>query len=160
MEPLLTEQSAATCCRKWGNFHDLAENANLSYYLRAWQNKSWQFSPAGTKHCCTGKLREGCALCRAKVVWMVVARVLRSLSARSLHKHHQAVLQFSALIVVCVSMCFYSLPWDIRTPWFWGRGKGAATWSALPSAQGFTAEAAVGALSFSDKYVSLQPHYC
>lgn len=72
MEPLLTEQSNATCCRKWGNFHNLAENANLSYYLWAWQNKSWQFSPAGTKRCCTRRLGEGCALCRAKVVWMVV----------------------------------------------------------------------------------------
>lgn len=159
MEPLLTEQSNATCCRKWGNFHNLAENANLSYYLWAWQNKSWQFSPAGTKRCCTRRLREGCALCRAKVVWMVVPTSWGH-SARSLHKHHQAVLQFNAMIFcVCV---FLSSSLDIMTPWFWGSGKGAATWQHLAT-QGFTAEApapATGALSFSDKYVSLQAHYC
>lgn len=55
-EPLLTEQSMATCGRKRWNLHDLAENANLSCYLRVWWNKSWHFSPEGTENICTGRL--------------------------------------------------------------------------------------------------------
>lgn len=109
MEPLLTEQSNATCCRKWGNFHNLAENANLSYYLWAWQNKSWQFSPAGMKRCCTRRLGEGCALCRAKVVWMVVPmswdHSLQDCSISTTKPCCNSMQWF----FVCV--CFYRLPW-------------------------------------------------